>query len=50
MVLRWDCLPSELFALLSRLIAIDSSVGCGDSITLEETGIFDFLRTEIILS
>ncbi|WP_414731940.1 LUD domain-containing protein [Acetobacterium carbinolicum] len=35
-----------MFALLSRLIAIDSSVGCGDSITLEETGIFDFLRTE----
>ena len=33
----------ELFALLSRLIAIDSSVGCGDSATLEETDIFRVL-------
>ena len=35
---------TELFTLLSCLIAIDSSVGCGDSVTLEETGIFEFLR------
>ena len=36
----------ELSALLSRLITINSSVGCGDSITLEETGVFEFLRKE----
>ncbi len=37
---------AELSGLLSRLIAINSSVGCGDSITLEETGVFEFLRKE----
>jgi hypothetical protein len=35
---------TELFALLSSLIAADSTVGCGDSVTLEETGVFEFLR------
>lgn len=34
----------ELTLLLEELIISDSSVGCGDSVTLEETGIFDLLR------
>jgi hypothetical protein len=33
-----------LLDLLTKLIPESSSVGCGDSITLEETGVFDFLR------
>ncbi len=35
---------NELFILLSRLIEEGSVVGCGDSVTLEETGVFQFLR------
>lgn len=35
---------TELFDLLTVLIKEDSVVGCGDSVTLEETGVFDFLR------
>ncbi|MCL2857945.1 MAG: lactate utilization protein [Oscillospiraceae bacterium] len=35
---------SELPALLSQLIPKGASVGCGDSVTLEETGVFEFLR------
>lgn len=34
----------ELFPLLSTLLKPGSSVGCGDSVTLEQTGTFDFLR------
>ncbi len=34
----------ELLLLLEELIPADSTVGCGDSITLEETGVFTFLR------
>lgn len=35
---------TELLDLLTILIKEDSVVGCGDSVTLEETGVFDFLR------
>jgi len=35
---------TELPALLSQLIPKGASVGCGDSVTLEETGVFEFLR------
>jgi len=35
---------SELIDLLKVLIPIGSTVGCGDSVTLEQTGVFDFLR------
>ena len=34
----------ELIDLLKKLIPKDVTVGCGDSVTLEETGVFDFLR------
>lgn len=34
----------ELQSLLDGLIPGNSSVGCGDSITLEELGVFDYLR------
>lgn len=37
---------TELIALLKKLIPEGTSVGCGDSVTLEQTGVFDFLRTE----
>lgn len=33
-----------MIALLSRLIEKSRTIGCGDSVTLEETGVFDFLR------
>ena len=35
----------DLIALLSGLIPKGAAVGCGDSVTLEETGVFDFLRS-----
>lgn len=35
---------SELINLISSLIPNESTVGCGDSVTLEQTGVFDFLR------
>ncbi len=35
----------ELFLLLSKLIKRGETVGCGDSVTLEETGVFEYLRT-----
>ena len=35
----------ELRELLQNLIPKGSIVGCGDSITLEQTGVFDFLRS-----
>ncbi|MDR0347236.1 MAG: lactate utilization protein, partial [Coriobacteriales bacterium] len=34
----------ELIALLSTLLSDGETIGCGDSITLEETGVFDYLR------
>jgi hypothetical protein len=34
----------ELLELLGKLIPNNSTVGCGDSVTLEQTGVFDFLR------
>ena len=36
----------ELLALLSELIPQGSSVGSGDSVTLENTGVFKFLRND----
>ncbi len=36
----------ELFPLLKELIPENSGIGCGDSVTLEELGVFDFLRKE----
>ncbi len=35
----------ELLLLLSKLIRRGETVGCGDSVTLEETGVFEYLRT-----
>lgn len=37
---------SQLIGLLTELIPEGSTVGCGDSVTLEETGVFDFLRQD----
>lgn len=34
----------ELLSLLSTLLNPGERIGCGDSLTLEETGVFDFLR------
>lgn len=34
----------ELLLLLAELIPPGETVGCGDSATLEETGVFDFIR------
>jgi len=34
----------ELFSLLSTLLARGERIGCGDSVTLEETGVFEYLR------
>jgi hypothetical protein len=36
---------SKVFPLLTKLITPGSRVGSGDSVTLEQTKIFDFLRT-----
>jgi len=36
---------TELLTLLSELISTSASVGCGDSVTLEQTGVFEFLRS-----
>lgn len=38
----------ELIGLLDRLIPEHSTVGCGDSVTLEQLGIFDYLRASDI--
>lgn len=35
---------NELIDLLTTLINPSNTVGCGDSVTLESTGVFDFLR------
>lgn len=34
----------ELLSLLSTLLAEGEKIGCGDSVTLEETGVFEYLR------
>lgn len=34
----------ELLSLISTLLHEGETVGCGDSVTLEETGVFDLLR------
>lgn len=34
----------ELLRLIAALLQKGDKVGCGDSVTLEETGVFDFLR------
>ena len=34
----------ELIGLIQKLIPKGAAVGCGDSVTLEELGVFDFLR------
>ncbi|WP_312692578.1 lactate utilization protein [Caproiciproducens sp.] len=36
----------ELLLLLSTLLIKGERIGCGDSITLEETGVFEYLRNE----
>ncbi|WP_101696403.1 lactate utilization protein [Clostridium minihomine] len=36
----------ELLLLLSDLIPKGQTVGCGDSVTLEEMGVYDFLRSK----
>ncbi len=35
----------ELLSLLSKLLSKGERIGCGDSITLEETGVFEYLRS-----
>ena len=35
----------ELLPLLSTMLVEGERIGCGDSVTLEETGVFDFLRS-----
>lgn len=34
----------QLLGLIKTLLKAGESVGCGDSLTLEETGVYDFLR------
>ncbi|HMM19383.1 MAG TPA: lactate utilization protein [Selenomonadales bacterium] len=34
----------ELLRLIAALLQKGDKIGCGDSVTLEETGVFDFLR------
>ncbi len=36
----------ELIQLIASLIKKGEKVGCGDSVTLEETGVFEFIRRE----
>lgn len=36
--------PASLIELLGTLIQPGERVGCGDSVTLEETGVFEYLR------
>lgn len=35
----------ELLSLLSTLLVEEEKIGCGDSVTLEETGVFEYLRS-----
>lgn len=37
---------TQLHQLLETLIQEGETVGCGDSVTLEETGVFDLMRSE----
>ena len=39
----------ELLALLNEFIKDGTTVGCGDSVTLEQTGVFDYLRERNIV-
>lgn len=34
----------KLLPLLSTLLVEGEKIGCGDSVTLEETGVFEYLR------
>lgn len=34
----------ELLSLLSKLLKHNDKIGCGDSVTLEQTGVLDYLR------
>lgn len=36
--------PEELLLLLDSLLKAGETIGCGDSLTLEQVGVFDFLR------
>lgn len=36
--------PEELLLLLGSLLKAGETIGCGDSLTLEQVGVFDFLR------
>lgn len=40
---------NELIGLLEKLIPESSTVGCGDSVTLEQLGVFDYLRNSNIV-
>lgn len=40
---------ADLFSLLERLIPTGSSVGCGDSATLEQLGVFAYLREKEVI-
>jgi L-lactate utilization protein LutB len=39
----------ELFALLSELIPAGSTVGCGDSVTMEQLGVFEYLKNSDVV-
>ena len=34
----------EMLSLLSTLLVEGEKIGCGDSVTLEETGVFEYLH------
>ncbi|MGF6907081.1 lactate utilization protein [Fusobacterium sp. PH5-44] len=36
----------EIFNLIEKLVPEKSTIGCGDSVTLEEIGLYDFFRNE----
>ena len=36
--------PQELLSTLSTMLRDGEKIGCGDSVTLEETGVYDYLR------
>ncbi|MEA5137034.1 MAG: lactate utilization protein [Candidatus Fimivivens sp.] len=37
--------PEALHSLLASLLKTGETIGCGDSLTLEQVGVFDFLRS-----
>jgi hypothetical protein len=37
--------PAAVLELIQTLVLPGSRVGCGDSITMEQTGVLDFLRS-----